>query len=442
MSRLFGTDGVRGVANRDLTPDLVLVLGRAAGLVLAPDGGEIVVGRDTRLSGPMLEGALLAGLSSAGAEVALAGVVPTPAVAFLTVDRAARAGAMISASHNPVPDNGVKFFSDEGLKTSSETEDAIEQAMQASVRELPAGEKLGRIERLEDAASRYVEHLLKSTGADLEGLKLVLDCAFGAAYEVGPQTFRAAGAEVVAINDEPDGSRINVDCGSTSLESVARRVGEEKADLGLAFDGDADRVLAVDENGNEVDGDRILGLTALRLKEQGALSGGMVVVTVMSNLGFIKALEARGVEVRTAPVGDKFVADVMRETGAALGGEQSGHIIFAHHATTGDGVLAGLQVACSLQASGEPMSRLAHFFEPYPQVLISVPVKDRGGLEQAQDLWDEVEVVEKRLGREGRVLLRASGTEPVVRVMVEAAAEVDARRAAEGLAVAVKETLG
>jgi len=442
MSRLFGTDGVRGVANRDLTPDLVLTLGRAAGLVLAADGGEIVVGRDTRLSGPMLEGALCAGLSSAGVGVALAGVIPTPAVAFLTVDRAARAGAMISASHNPVPDNGVKFFSAEGLKTSTETEDAIEQAMQALVRELPAGESLGHIVQLEDAASCYVEHLLESTGADLGGLKLVLDCAFGAAHAVGPQAFRSAGAEVVAINDEPDGSRINVDCGSTSLEGVARRVVEEKADLGLAFDGDADRVLAVDEHGDEVDGDRILGLTALSLKEQGALRGNVVVVTVMSNLGLIKALEARGVEVRTAPVGDKFVAEAMRETGAVLGGEQSGHIIFSHHATTGDGVLAGLQVACSLKGFGEPMSRLTHFFESYPQVLISVPVSDRGGLDGARGLWDEVEAVEKRLGQEGRVLLRASGTEPVVRVMVEATEEDDAQRAAETLAEAVKRALG
>jgi phosphoglucosamine mutase len=442
MSRLFGTDGVRGVANRDLTPDLVLTLGRAAGVVLAPEGGEIVVGRDTRLSGPMLEGALIAGLSSAGVEVALAGVIPTPAVAFLTVDRAARAGAMISASHNPVPDNGVKFFSDEGLKTSTQAEDAIEQQMQAPDRRLTTGGRVGRIERLEDAESRYVEHLLESTGANLEGLKLVLDCAFGAAHSAGPRAFRAAGAEVVAINDEPDGSRINVDCGSTSLDAVAQRVVEEEADLGLAFDGDADRVLAVDEHGDEVDGDRILGLTALRLKEQGALGGNVVVITVMSNLGLIKCLEARGVEVRTAPVGDKFVAEAMRETGAVLGGEQSGHIIFSHHATTGDGVLAGLQVACCLTGAGEPMSRLAHFFEPYPQVLISVPVGDRGGLEGARILWDEVEAVEKRLGEEGRVLLRASGTEPVVRVMVEAAAERDARNEAERLAEAVKKALG
>ena len=442
MTRLFGTDGVRGVANRDLTPDLVLTLGRAAGAVLAPEGGEIVVGRDTRLSGPMLEGALIAGLSSAGVEVALAGVIPTPAVAFLTVDRGARAGAMISASHNPVPDNGVKFFSDEGLKTSTQAEDAIEQQMQAPDPRLTTGERVGRIERLEDAESRYVEHLLESTGANLEGLKLVLDCAFGAAHSAGPRAFRAAGAEVVAINDEPDGSRINVDCGSTSLDAVAQRVVEEEADLGLAFDGDADRVLAVDEHGDEVDGDRILGLTALRLKEQGALGGDLVVITVMSNLGLIKCLEAHGVEVRTAPVGDKFVAEAMRETGAVLGGEQSGHIIFSHHATTGDGVLAGLQVACCLTAAGEPMSRLAHFFEPYPQVLISVPVGDRGGLEGARILWDEVEAAERRLGEEGRVLLRASGTEPVVRVMVEAAAETDARNEAERLAEAVRKALG
>ena len=442
MPRLFGTDGVRGVANRDLTPDLVLALGRAAGAVLAPEGGEIVVGRDTRLSGPMLEAALVAGLSSAGVEVALTGVLPTPAVAYFTVARAARGGAMISASHNPVPDNGVKFFSCDGLKTPTATEDAIEKEMEAGSRELPTGDALGRIVSLEEAESSYVEHLLDSTGADLRGLKLVVDCAFGAAYAVGPQVYRAAGAEVVAINDEPDGARINVDCGSTSLAGVASRVVEEKADLGLAFDGDADRVLAVDETGHEVDGDRILGLTALRLKEQRALDGDLVVVTVMSNLGFIKALEAHGIEVRTAPVGDKFVAEAMRDTGAVLGGEQSGHFIFSHHATTGDGVLAGLQVACALKSGGAPLSRLADFFDSYPQVLISVPVRRRDGLDEAKELWDEVAKIEKALGDEGRVVLRASGTEPVVRVMVEAAAEADARQAAERLAEATRRALG
>src|SRR5688500_7013138 len=369
MKRLFGTDGVRGVANKDLTPDLALALGRAAGMVLAPSGGRFVVGRDTRLSGPMLEAALVAGLCSSGAEVLRAGIVPTPAVAFLTLEEKASGGAVISASHNPVPDNGIKFFSAEALKTSEEVESRIEDAATSPPSALPTGRDVGNVVDLEQGGDLYVDHLLGSLPGDLDGLRVVLDCAHGAAFHLAPRAFREAGAEVHAIHAEPDGSRINVDCGSTSMAELARVVVSEGADIGLAFDGDADRVLAIDERGGEVDGYRILGLAALHLMEEGRLKDGVLVATVMSNLGFIRALEERGIEVVAAPVGDKFVAAEMAQRGAVLGGEQSGHVIFSEYSTTGDGILTGLQICSILKGSDAPRSKLAHFFEPFPQVL-------------------------------------------------------------------------
>ncbi|MGH2807702.1 MAG: phosphoglucosamine mutase [Actinomycetota bacterium] len=441
MKRLFGTDGVRGVANKDLTPDLALALGRAAGTVIG-GRGSIVVGRDTRLSGPMLEGALVGGLCSAGANVLLAGIVPTPAVAFLTVDEDARAGAMISASHNPVPDNGIKFFSSEGIKVPGEVEEAIEGAIESPPTDLPVGEGIGTAEELTGGDDRYVAHLLSTLDGSLDGLRVVLDCAFGAAYSIGPRAFREAGAEVTVLHAEPDGARINVDCGSTSLDKVARAVVEEGADIGIGFDGDADRALAVDERGEIVDGDRIIGMTALQWSRDGALKDNLVVATVMSNLGFRRALEEAGIEVITAPVGDKYVAEAMAERGAILGGEQSGHVIFSQHATTGDGILTGLQLANILSASDEPLSKLAHFYEPFPQVLINVPVKSRDELETTEELWEAVRAAEATLGDDGRVLLRPSGTEPLVRVMVEAADRDVAERSAASLAADVERLLG
>ena len=440
MKRLFGTDGVRGVANKDLTPDLALALGRGAGLVLAPGGGRFVVGRDTRLSGPMLEGALVAGLCSAGAEVLRAGIVPTPAVAYLTIEEGAAGGAVISASHNPVPDNGIKFFSAQGLKTPEDIEARIEEAA-TDPGELPTGAAVGTATDLEDAGDRYVDHLLKSLPGPLAGLRVVLDCAYGAAFHLGPKAFREAGAEVHAIHTEPDGSRINVDCGSTSMKELSRAVVSEGADIGIAFDGDADRMLAVDERGEEVDGDRILGMAAAHLMEEGELKDGILVATVMSNLGFIRALEERGVEVVAAPVGDKFVAAEMAARGATLGGEQSGHVIFAEHSTTGDGILTGLQIASILRGSDAPLSKLAHFFEPFPQVLINVPVGNRDALTDAKDVWAAVEKAEASLGNDGRVLLRPSGTEPLVRVMVEAADRTLAEKTASELAEVVRTAL-
>ena len=441
MKKLFGTDGVRGVANKDLTPDLALALGRAAASVLAPSGGRFVVGRDTRISGPMLEAALTAGLCSAGAEVLRAGIVPTPAVAFLTLEEKASGGAMISASHNPVPDNGIKFFSAEGLKTPEEVEARIEQAATSPKTELPTGSDVGTAADLDHAGDLYVDHLLRSLPNDLDGLRVVLDCAYGAAFHLAPRAFREAGADVQAIHADPDGSRINVECGSTSMKELARVVVAEGADLGLAFDGDADRVLAVDERGEEVDGDRILGLLATHLSDAGELKDGVVVATVMSNLGFVRALEERGLEVVAAPVGDKFVAKEMAQRGAVLGGEQSGHVIFAKHSTTGDGTLTGLQLAAILKNSDAPLSKLAHFFEPFPQVLINVEVSNRDDLPGADAIWEAVAPAEKTLGEDGRILLRPSGTEPLVRVMVEAADRTLAEETASDLAEIVRTSL-
>jgi phosphoglucosamine mutase len=442
MTRLFGTDGVRGVANTELTPDLALALGRAAGSVLAPGGGRIVLGRDTRVSGPMLEGALLAGLCSAGSDVLVAGVVPTPLIAFLTTELSLTAGAMISASHNPVPDNGIKFFSDEGLKIPVAVEEDIEARMAENPPPLPTGTEIGRAEVLEGALDRYVAHVVDAVQEPLGGLKVVLDCAHGAAYRAGPDAFRAAGAEVVVMHDEPDGAHINVNCGSTALDAVGRRVVKEGASLGIGFDGDADRALAVDEQGNEIDGDQIIAMAALRMAEVGELKNNLVVATVMTNLGFHRALRDRGIEVFAAPVGDRFVAEAMAERGAMLGGEQSGHVIFAEHATTGDGILTALKIAEMVAASGDvPLSESARVFERFPQVLLNVRVARRDELDSAEDLWAQVGEAERELGEEGRILLRASGTEPVVRVMVEAERAEVATRIAERLASAVTERL-
>jgi phosphoglucosamine mutase len=390
----------------------------------------------------MLENALVAGLCSAGVNVRRLGIVPTPAVAYVTVAEGMLAGGMVSASHNPVPDNGIKFFSELGRKISEEAEEEIESRLEGTSSDLPVGEAVGHAFHYEEGVDRYLTHIVESIDGSLDGLKVVLDCAFGSAFQIAPAVFREAGAEVIAINDEPDGSRINVDCGSTSLGGLRARVLEESAAFGLAFDGDADRVLAVDEKGGEVDGDRLLALSAIKLHDSGTLKNDVVVATVMANLGFRRALEERGIEVIQAPVGDKYVAEAMVEHGAALGGEQSGHLIFADHATTGDGILAGLQVASTVVASGEPLSALAHVFEPVPQVLINVPVASRDGLEKAEALWREVEAVEEALGADGRVLLRPSGTEPLVRVMVEATDRAVAERSARRLVEALHNSLG
>jgi phosphoglucosamine mutase len=442
MAHLFGTDGVRGVANRDLTPDLALALGRAAAQVLLGDGKEVFVGRDTRISSPMLQLALVAGMCSAGADVKLLGVVPTPAVALLTVQDGARIGAMVSASHNPVPDNGIKFFADTGTKIAGDIEAAIEARLTETLTELPTGTGVGGVVIYEEGVERYVGHLLNSIKkGSLAGLKIVLDCAYGSAWAIAPRVFQVAGAEVITMNAEPDGSRINVDCGSTSLDGLARRVIQEGAHLGLAFDGDADRVLAVDEKGAAVDGDRIIAISALQMQADGELANDLVIGTVMANLGFKRHLAEHGIDVMQVPVGDKHVVEAMLAHGASLGGEQSGHIIFGKFGSTGDGILAGLQLASTLQKAGQPLSHLAGAYEMVPQVLINVRVGQREALEDAEALWDDVRSAEAALGEDGRVLLRPSGTEPLVRVMVEAVSKDDAERWAQTLATSVEKHL-
>ncbi|HEY3249283.1 MAG TPA: phosphoglucosamine mutase [bacterium] len=441
-ARLFGTDGVRGVANVDLTPEFILRLGRATARVLAPRGGRFLIGRDTRLSGPMLEAALTAAWCASGASVLRAGVLPTPAVAYLTRHLDATAGVAISASHNPIQDNGLKFFSGDGFKLT----DADEEAVEAEFLRAPPAESSGRepagVEDLADAVEQYVEYVTSLAVAPLAGLRVVVDCAYGAAWRAAPKLWRHLGATVIAINDEPDGSRINVACGSTHPEVVRRAVLDHAADVGFAHDGDADRVIAVDETGGIVDGDAIMGLCALHLHAQGHLAGGRVVATVMSNLGLELALRRADIELERTAVGDRYVLERMRELGANLGGEQSGHVIFLDHSTTGDGLITAVQVINVMLETGRRLSELAAVVERFPQVLRNVSVPDRTRLEREPIIKAAVDAASHRLGERGRVLVRPSGTEPLVRVMVEAHDAATADAVAAELVQVVQRTLG
>lgn len=433
MGKLFGTDGVRGVANSQLSPDLVLRLGRAAVRELGSgvDRPRIVIARDTRISGPMLRSALAAGAMSAGADVLDAGVLPTPAVAYLVRHLQAQAGAVISASHNPFADNGIKFFGGDGYKLTDEQEARIE-----AVLELEAfGSQVGSLSRPGDAERLYVESALGCLqGRSLDGLRLVLDCSNGAAYRTSPKAFRRAGVHVTVLSDRPNGVNINANCGSQVLGGLVKKVRSMGADLGLAHDGDADRVIAVDEQGTVVDGDCLIAALALELKEQGRLPGNRVVTTVMANLGFRRAMAAAGIEVSETPVGDRYVLETMRATGAAIGGEQSGHLIFADHSTTGDGLITGLRLAARMVDTGRKLSDLAAVVEKFPQVLVNVRVADASQAGTSPLLLEAVREVEAELGDGGRVLVRPSGTEPLVRVMVEAQDEAIASAIAERLA--------
>lgn len=443
MPKLFGTDGVRGVANADLTPELALALGRAAAQVLrgAEAAPRVVVGRDTRASGDMLASALAAGLLSAGANVIRGRVLPTPAVAFLVTELSASAGAVVSASHNPAEDNGIKFFGADGFKLSDQQEAEIERLL-GSEPVRPLGREVGRLEFVPDANERYVAHALDSLeGRRLNGLKIVLDCANGAAYETSPEAFRRSGADVIVIGDRPDGTNINEGGGSLAPQTVAREVLAHRANLGLSHDGDADRVIAVDETGTVVDGDAMLAAMALELKEQGRLKNDLIVTTVMANLGFHKAMERAGIKVLETPVGDRFVIETMLRENAVLGGEQSGHIIFRDWCTTGDGLITGLRLAGLMQSSGRKLSNIAADFPTFPQVLVNVRVAAKDRLAACDGVWRAVNDATLHLGSEGRVLVRASGTEPLVRVMVEAADDATANQVAAGIAGVVKEEL-
>jgi phosphoglucosamine mutase len=447
VGKLFGTDGVRGLANADLTPELALALGRAAvGVLRAEAGGPpaVVVGRDPRASGALLESALVAGILSAGGQVLAAGVVPTPAVAFLTRHYRAAAGAVISASHNAMPDNGIKFFGPEGFKLPDAVEERIEAALGAADQAAPrpVGAEVGGLRRTaDDAAEAYLAHLLEGI-PDLAGLRVVVDCANGAAAAIAPEAYRRAGARVTAVAAEPDGHNINAGVGSTHPEHVQEAVVRTGAAVGLAHDGDADRVLAVDERGELVDGDVILAVAALDERERGELQTGTVVTTVMTNLGFRLAMAEHGIQVLQTAVGDRYVLEAMLAGGHTLGGEQSGHVIFLDRATTGDGLLTGLRLLAIMARTGRPLSELATVMRRLPQVLLNVRVADRRGLADAAAVWRAVQAEEALLGDRGRVLVRPSGTEPLVRVMVEAETEQAAREVADRLAAVVAGELG
>jgi phosphoglucosamine mutase len=443
MPKLFGTDGIRGVANSELTAELAMRVGRSAAAALASTSPRprVVVGRDTRISGDLLESALIAGLLSAGVDVLKAGILPTPAIAFLVTDLRADAGAVISASHNPAEDNGIKFFGGDGFKISEAQEEEIE-ALLDGPSELPSGGDIGRIHKIANAEDRYLAHALRALeGRRLEAMKVVIDCAHGAAYRTSPRALAEAGAEVMVLNAKPDGLNINVGCGSTAPEMLSKAVVEHDAHAGLAHDGDADRVIAVDERGEVVDGDGMIAALALELKEQDRLAGDIVVVTVMANLGLRHALAEAGVKMAEVPVGDRFVFEAMLNHGAVIGGEQSGHIVFSEYANTGDGLITGLRLLGLMASSGKPLSELVKVAR-YPQVLLSVRVPDATRLSEAEALWELVSDVEDRLGKGGRVLVRASGTEPMVRVMVEASDDAIALEAATEIADAVRQELG
>lgn len=447
MGRLFGTDGVRGLANKDVTAELALDLGVAAAHVLgasgAADGRRLraVVGRDPRASGEFLDAAVSAGLASAGVEVTSVGVLPTPAVAYLTGQWGMDLGVMISASHNAMPDNGIKFFATGGRKLADHIEDAIEERLHEPW-DRPTGVNVGRLFTDPGFGERaYIDHLLSAVGADLSGLRIAVDCANGAASSVGPTALREAGADVVVINASPDGRNINEQCGSTHPEQLQAVVVASNADFGVAFDGDADRCLAVDHTGAVVDGDQIMGLLALAMKDRGKLAHDTLVVTVMSNLGLLIAMRQAGVAVRQTGVGDRYVLEEMFAGGYTLGGEQSGHIIMSEHATTGDGVLTSLAIAARVAATGQPLAALAGTVQRLPQVLVNVPGVDRTRSTTDEGLLSAVAAAEAELGDTGRVLLRPSGTEPLVRVMVEAATQDQADRVAAGLADVVRARL-
>lgn len=440
MGRLFGTDGVRGLANKDVTAELALDLSVAAAHVLGSLGQfeghrpRAIVGRDSRASGEFLAAAVAAGLASAGVDVNNVGVLPTPAVAYLTAELGVDIGVVLSASHNPMPDNGIKFLAKGGHKLDDELEAAIEARM-GEHWERPLGGDVGRI-RVDTgrAGEQYIEHLVGTIDVPLTGLRIAVDCANGAASEVGPATLRAAGADVVVINASPDGRNINEKCGSTHPEQLQAAVVASEADLGVAFDGDADRCLAVDASGNLVDGDQIMGILAIAMRDRGDLVADTLVTTVMSNLGLKIAMTEAGIATIDTAVGDRYVLEAMRAGGFSLGGEQSGHIIMAAHATTGDGVLTALQLAARVAQTGTTIADLAGVVRRLPQTLVNVPGVDKRRASSDESLLDAVRSAESGLGSTGRVLLRSSGTEDLVRVMVEAGTQQEADRVAHELA--------
>jgi len=449
LGRLFGTDGVRGVANLELTADLAYKLGQAGAYVLTAETKHtprILVGMDTRISGDMLEASLVAGLCSVGAEVVCLGIVPTPAVAYLTRHYNADAGVVISASHNPYEFNGIKFFNNKGYKLSDALEERIEAIIldNSEKIELPTGEKIGKKVEIESSLDDYVNFIKSTVRGDLKGLKVAIDCANGAAYQAAPIAFFELGADVCVINNEPDGVNINRNCGSTHIAQLQKFVVESGADVGLAFDGDADRVLGVDENGNLVDGDQIMAIIGLELKKQGKLSNNTIVATVMSNLGLDIMAKREGINIVKTKVGDRYVLENMLENGHILGGEQSGHIIFLEHNTTGDGILTGTQLLSVMKSSGKKLSELASIMQVLPQVLINARVINQNKEKYLEDevICSKCKELENEFSDEGRVLIRPSGTEPLVRVMIEGKDKDYITKRAVELAKVIEERLG
>ena len=442
MSRLFGTDGVRGVANEELTPMLAMQLGQAGAYVLTKENKHkptIMVGCDTRISGDMLANALMAGVCSVGANAVYVGVVPTPAVAYLTRKYKVDAGVVISASHNPVEFNGIKFFDGNGYKLPDAMEDEIEALLRSDMKDIkfPIGSGVGKIKYRTDAREEYINHAIQSVNVDLSGMKIVVDCAEGASHYTSVEALKELGAEVIAIHNNPDGSNINANCGSTHMEELMARVVYEKASVGLAFDGDADRLLAVDENGKVVDGDQIMAIVGNHMKEQGTLKGDTIVVTVMSNLGFFLMTEKNGIKAEQTKVGDRYVLERMREIDASLGGEQSGHVIFLDENTTGDGLLSALHLLQVLVETKKPLSELAKIMEVLPQALVNakVPNHKKEKYMEYPEIAEAINKLNDKFAGEGRVLIRPYGTEPMVRVMIEgkdqALIEKEAKKLAE-----------
>lgn len=444
MTRLFGTDGVRGLANRKLTPILALKLGQAAAEVLTADRESYelrptaIIGRDPRVSGEMLDAAIAAGLASRGVDVVRVGVLPTPAIAFLTDDYGADLGVMISASHNPMPDNGIKFFAAGGRKLPDSVEDQIQSTMEQLSDDGPTGTKVGRIiSESPDARDRYRKHLREAVPVDLSGLKVVVDAANGAASRVAIEAYREAGAEVVPIHNKPNAFNINEDCGSTHIDKTQEAVLEHGAHLGLAHDGDADRCLAVDAEGNVVDGDQIMAILAVGMNEENNLRFNTLVATVMSNLGLKLAMKEQGIEVRETKVGDRYVVEELIRGDYSLGGEQSGHIVLPEDCPTGDGILSGLSLMARMAKTGKSLKELASVMTVLPQTLINVPVSNKSKILDSPEVLTAIAEAEEELGESGRVLLRPSGTEELFRVMVEAAEAEQARKVAGRLAAIV-----
>ena len=446
MGKYFGTDGVRGVANTELTPELAFKLGRFGGYVLTKNAErpKVLIGRDTRISGPMLEGALVAGLLSIGAEVMRLGVISTPGVAYLTKAMDAQAGVMISASHNPVQDNGIKFFGSDGFKLSDEQEAEIEALLDQTEDTLPrpSGADLGSLNDYFEGGQKYIQYLKQSVDEDFDGIHVALDCAHGATSSLAAHLFADLEADISTMGAAPTGLNINDGVGSTHPEKLAEFVKNKEADLGLAFDGDGDRLIAVDEKGGIVDGDQIMFICARYMKEQGRLHNDTIVSTVMSNLGFYKSIAEHGIRSEQTAVGDRYVVEAMKKYNYNLGGEQSGHIIFLDYNTTGDGLLSGLQLVNIMKATKKPLSELAAEMKKFPQTLVNVRVTDKHHVADNEKVKAEIEQVESEMAGNGRVLVRPSGTEPLVRVMVEAATEEQCRSYTNRIAKIVEEEMG